>query len=1239
MRVHDVTRFRAAGVLLDWPAIAEGWLAHRHLPDKEELLASLKGRLDVRLVWACSRDLGVPRTAFTVWTRPRADKQAVKRVPLTRAVTDGELVIWGGEEVAEVSLSIEVFDPWSPVAVFLLRAGTRVRTAVAVEAVHPGGAADVTLTVRTGAATHAVVVNGHATDVWFHPLRDVLNDDAWEQLEWVGLPVPDGGLREYAPDPQGMVSSPETPVDAAVSRLKRAGAPLGWQPVTESGLLAPPWSAPDPGGLVKETQKYLLPELPRLYSSGLSEYEQQDVADERAVDSPSREDGRRADQPAKATLRPLDLLLLAAGLDPWTNLATGFGTGYSAADLGDHGIGREYLITAPYKSSILGDGVEVAAYVPPPQRHRLVPPVVDLQAGRAALLPPAVTDERFRESIEVSWRAALRHPTLTDPVAHAFAGWFAGEGQAVDLLPERPLGGSQSRAIPGPTAPVTSGAMRPGADRPRAVHPAVELPLEGPVTRGYAVAQVDLFGLWSRWEDVLVTTAAPSVLPPRIASLTLEARHTGSALCPASVTLDFAVDWTQRSPGSVDVRAIAYPMPTGNTPPPPGIGPEGAVPAGCHQLAVTVGFLGDIATAAGATIAPLADDGALAPTWGAAGQGPEHRAYRLVITAPALDFGAVSRWGVQLWVREAATGLVTPSVWSPDPQHPATAQVASPVPAQPVPPPLPPGVPLGSTPDAEGLSHARISWSGLASPQVDRVVIWEASETTLRHHLSPALPIDRDELLGWRLQRLRDLYDAAPPDRRQLAFRRAAEVPAAAASADVALPRGSEDIHVFVVTAMNTTGLESPWPDAQGALPAHAHLQSVTAPRLRQPSLPVVRPLVQPDGTVRVGLESSSAIPVTRFEVFATRSEAAARDHLTMGPPVASVPASAAFAADGVTPRRDPITRHRVYTAEWSGALPPSWDPWWLRATAVPVDTVDPAAERGLVSVASDVATLSVLPTGAPHLDPLAAEVRGADHRELVIRTATTALDRPVPSGPHRIVVNVGTWTLGPVPLADLPLVADALTPPDTSAGPVVQRLPRIAGSTPLVVWALRDAPTTPVDARVRVIDPLGREAQELVGVPAWVDPVPELTLEFADVFSIAGRGVVANLVTTADAGVDPPYLVSVVASRATGLDPWPVGGRPPRPTPGWFRSPIAARFPSAGAGGALRGQWKLPDIPTRRSPVPPRGTGITPVRSATDDGRTAITLWIPVTDLTGLTVSVSHPDRGEVKRSWRPGS
>ena len=54
---------------------------------------------------------------------------------------------------------------------------------------------------------------------------------------------------------------------------------------------------------------------------------------------------------------------------------------------------------------------------------------------------------------------------------------------------------------------------------------------------------------------------------------------------------------------------------------------------------------------------------------------------------------------------------------------------------------------------------------------------------------------------------------------------------------------------------------------------------------------------------------------------------------------------------------------------------------------------------------------------------------------------------------------------------------------------------------------------------------------------------------------------------------------------------------------------------------------------------MPPRGTGITPVRSATDDGRTAITLWIPVTDLTGLTVSVSHPDRGEVKRSWRPGS
>ena len=109
------------------------------------------------------------------------------------------------------------------------------------------------------------------------------------------------------------------------------------------------------------------------------------------------------------------------------------------------------------------------------------------------------------------------------------------------------------------------------------------------------------------------------------------------------------------------------------------------------------------------------------------------------------------------------------------------------------------------------------------------------------------------------------------------------------------------------------------------------------------------------------------------------------------------------------------------------------------------------------------------------------------------------------------MTVDVGGVVAGPVTLQDTALVADASTPPDTSAGPVVQRLARVAGRTPLLVWGHRNDPATAVQVTVRVVDPLARQAEETVLVPAWVEPVPELHLEIVDVFRIVGRGYVAT--------------------------------------------------------------------------------------------------------------------------------
>jgi hypothetical protein len=121
--------------------------------------------------------------------------------------------------------------------------------------------------------------------------------------------------------------------------------------------------------------------------------------------------------------------------------------------------------------------------------------------------------------------------------------------------------------------------------------------------------------------------------------------------------------------------------------------------------------------------------------------------------------------------------------------------------------------------------------------------------------------------------------------------------------------------------------------------------------------------------------------------------------------------------------------------------------------------------------------------------------------------------------------------------------------------------------------------PSVPVEVVVGVADPLGRETERTMVVPGWVAPPPDLTLEIVDVFAVVGRGTVANLVTSADPGMVPPYAVSVVVGTA-GV--WPPFPRPPFSP--WSPFPAGPLLRPR----SLRASWHLPDIPTRLSPVPP---------------------------------------------------
>jgi hypothetical protein len=296
--------------------------------------------------------------------------------------------------------------------------------------------------------------------------------------------------------------------------------------------------------------------------------------------------------------------------------------------------------------------------------------------------------------------------------------------------------------------------------------------------------------------------------------------------------------------------------------------------------------------------------------------------------------------------------------------------------------------------------------------------------------------------------------------------------------------------------------------------------------------------------------------------VFRTRSEVAARSYESMGPAFAVVPAVLSAAPP------DPVTGELTYTAEWTGAFAASWDDWFVRAVAVPVDAVPVEAVRGLPSPACEPVVVTVLPAAVPDLAPLVATPLGTGELVLVT-TSTSAPAHEVALGNHRISVEVGgaagVAAVAPVALQSVPAgpVADGAGGPPAGSDPgaVLVSANRTSGRSPLAVWFTRPDAAVPAEVMMRLVDPLGRLTEQQITVPPVADQ--PATLDLLDVFTIAGRGVVVTVRSDADVEVQPPYVLALQAQQLQR--PFPIV-LPPRP---------------------VRARFELDDIPTRPGPFP----------------------------------------------------
>jgi hypothetical protein len=529
----------------------------------------------------------------------------------------------------------------------------------------------------------------------------------------------------------------------------------------------------------------------------------------------------------------------------------------------------------------------------------------------------------------------------------------------------------------------------------------------------------DLYGLWTPWSAADVTLSQPDLDAVSIvnALLTPVAPASGS-ICATTLQLDFLWDWRIRTPQQITFVGRLYAAAIHGDPPPSLIIPSGldrSLAGGGAALVVT--FSGDTPSAPGTTILPLTEDGSQQAAGFGAAQGTSRR-YRMTLSGLSLDFGSTGFIGLALWAQGQEN--IPPNRLSPWPDQPVVTSTGDPRP--PVVPVF--HVPLGSIPDAAGSSHAQISWK--SQPNATGYFIYEANEAGLLDAWGLPEPAQKDTLDARLLVILNNFH--VNPVRRP--FTRYNSTALTTTGADIALPRGSTSIHVFVVLGISAGLVESAWP---GPPDPEQSLITVAAPHIMRPAPPTleVRQFLDNTSTppafkAQISIGSRPGPRPAMVEVYRVRVDDAAKELDTMGPPIVRLTASASPWT--VTTQSDAVFGSFIAAVRGVDSPPGSWKRVWYRAAAW--TALDPP-RGGLPgrSDASNAASVVLPPPDGPAISALSAG-SGPGPADIMIQWTCASPLRRTPLGPHRI--SVRAFLPGTTPAttlaADLTAAAPSLT-------------------------------------------------------------------------------------------------------------------------------------------------------------------------------------------------------------------
>lgn len=1071
-RVVDPTVFIAAGAIIDWassPGTHNAKMA-RHNAD----VRGLQSTAVVELRWAFDAALGYPSGPFTVWRRPHSRPDS--EVKFTQ--TGSSYFLSGSWDCVYVKIASGpggLAIGWSG-AVF---AGA----VVAMTLVTPGA----TLLRIAGPGIRCVTLPiGTAVDSILS-FSSLAEDPSWQRLEIVGLPG--DGRAAHKTDltaPQGMVSAPTSPEHAALDRFNR-GAPLcGWPDTLPSGDTVPPWTLANPVAMTKLFQTEMLDDFIDMVDNSASSLDQQTKTYKRSLLTPK---GQSAD----AEFNPLKLLLYGGVSDPLAALILGLGTAYPVertqsiafvASIAD------YMITGTFVSPT-GRKVERAAFVLAPGPVLPPPTPASMAAASAGVLAPEPLDGPYRPVVSVSWDAPP--PLFSFFVgSHAFARRASQPTAApVMLLDPRP----------------TDTALQPRGASQNPDHPLRRTmtddswPIDSAVTPNqlqYAVASQNIFGLWSAWNETPVPVQEPPAGPVTVTGARLDV-PVGPAPCQATIKADLTWNWSSRSPETITVTGRRFhqtsptDLPSDTTPPTA----DSFNATGAGTLATITfqldGSIQSVDAGSGltATVQHLTIDGQQISAVPITQR--DARRYRVTISGTTLDFDVSARWGVALWAHGKEHR--PPHRTGPWNTQPVVASAADPRP--PVLTKTYDQFILASTRDSNGSHHANLEWNTAAGAVAYQV--YTCSESTFRafHNLAEPLPADT---LEQRLTQLRDTFEANPERR---PFTRVGTKPITGNSAPVTLPRGTKELHLYLVLGVSAGNVESAWP-AVGDAQLRNRFVAFAAPQTVAPGAPqleVARDLDQstspPTYRAKLRIRTAAGAQVSKVDLFRVRVSNAATQVETMGPPVYSITGTGGSFSVAPTPPGDPADPTQVGVGQTIGtitgfdAVSGSWKPVFYRAVAWGTD--DPArGQYGVRSAASVVRQVVVPPADPPDVasPTVVLPISGSANARIDFGTAAPVADTVL--GPHLLEAEVlsidAAGATTPIPLSPGSAALSAL-PTSVPGGGVsgLWRETTSAGTTPLHLLVRRSDSAASLRVRLRITDPIGRITEKVLDVPPGV--------------------------------------------------------------------------------------------------------------------------------------------------------